>query len=351
MKQFFTLIEKEFLHIFRDRWTTIILLILPVILLFLFGYMMNTEVKQVPFVIHNATDSEDARQIAAKVAATNLFIFKGFATSPDEIEKLFLDGTIKVAILVREDAIEIIADSSDPNSATTAVSYLNAIIYGHYQAPIPPVIVESKLLYNPSLKSSYYFVPGVMGMVLMLICAIMASVSIAREKERGNIEMLLVSPLKPLRLIISKMIPYFTISVVNWITIILISYFIMEVPIRGSLLLLILFSFIFIITSLSMGTLISAVVNSQMVALLMSAMVLMLPATLLSGMVFPIDNMPFVLRWVAYFTPATWYIAGIKKIMLQGVGISAIVKELSILATMAFVLITFSLFSFKHRVS
>ncbi|MFA5712706.1 MAG: ABC transporter permease [Bacteroidales bacterium] len=350
MKQFLTLIEKEFLHIFRDRWSTIILLILPVLLLFLFGYMMNTEVKGIHFVVHDAAGSVEAQQIAERAAATELFIFEGFANSPQEIESLFLNGTIKVAILFRKDAIELIADSSDPNSASTAISYLNAIIYDFYGAPTPPIEVESKLLYNPSLKSSYYFVPGVMGMVLMLICAIMASVSIAREKERGNIEMLLVSPLKPLRLIISKMIPYFAIAVINLATILIISYFVMEVPIRGSFALFLLFSFIFITTSLSMGVLISAVVKSQMVALLISAMVLMLPATLLSGMVFPIDNMPFVLRWVSYFTPATWYISGIKKIMLQGVGLKAIAKELAILASMAVVLIGSSLLSFNKRV-
>ncbi|MPM77430.1 putative multidrug ABC transporter permease YbhS [bioreactor metagenome] len=186
-------------------------------------------------------------------------------------------------------------------------------------------------------------------MILMLICAMMTSVSIAREKENGTMEILLVSPMKPLQIILSKVVPYFVISIVNLGTILLISYFIMDVPVRGSFGLLVIVSLLFIFVSLSMGLLISSVVDKQMVALLISGMVMMLPVIMLSGMLFPVENMPWFLRWLSQIIPAKWYIIAIKKIMIQGVGLQAVAKEMAVLGFMAVVLVSASLKSFKYR--
>ncbi|MDD4431764.1 MAG: ABC transporter permease, partial [Bacteroidales bacterium] len=208
---------------------------------------------------------------------------------------------------------------------------------------------QVKLLYNPSLKGAYNFVPGVMGMILMLICAMMTSVSIAREKESGTMEILLVSPMKPLQIILSKVVPYFVISLVNLTTILLIACFIMDVPIRGSFGLLVLVSLLFIFVSLSIGLLVSSIVDKQMVALLISGMVMMLPVIMLSGMLFPTENMPWFLRWLSQLIPAKWYIVAIKKIMIQGVGFSAVAREVAVLGVMAVLFVTASLKSFKYR--
>jgi len=205
------------------------------------------------------------------------------------------------------------------------------------------------LLYNPTLKGSYSFVPGVMGMILMLICAMMTSVSIAREKELGTMEVLLVSPMQSFQIIISKVVPYFFLSVINLATILVLSVFVLDVPINGSLGLLILISLIFIFVSLALGLLISSAVDKQMVALLISAMVLMLPVMMLSGMMFPLENMPAILRWLSEIIPAKWYMMAAKKIMIQGLGFSSVINEFLILSAMAVFFIVLSLKRFKYR--
>lgn len=243
-------------------------------------------------------------------------------------------------------AIQLITDGSDLNTASTLTMYATSLATMNLPGSIK---TEIKLLYNPTLKGAYNYVPGVMGMILMLICAMMTSVSIAREKETGTMEVLLVSPMKPIQIIISKVIPYFFISCFNLTTILLLSVFLLGVPINGSLGLLISISLIYIFVSLSLGLLISSVVDKQMVALLISGMVLMLPVIMLSGMVFPIENLPWYFRWMSEIIPAKWFISAVKKIMIQGVGIDATIREFTVLSTMAVVLIAASLKSFKHR--
>ncbi len=359
MKQFTTFVKKEFLHILRDRWTTIILLLLPVVILILFGYMMTTEVKNTRFVIFDPVYNSDTRAVAERLSHSEYFIFEGYLDNTDQFDEVFRRGEAGLAVVFAEDQVQLMADGSDPNTASTLVMYASNIIsaYIHEQAEIQngnllqinSFAPQVKLLYNPSLKGAYNFVPGVMGMILMLICAMMTSVSIAREKENGTMEILLVSPMKPLQIILSKVVPYFVISIVNLGTILLISYFIMDVPVRGSFGLLVIVSLLFIFVSLSMGLLISSVVEKQMVALLISGMVMMLPVIMLSGMLFPVENMPWFLRWLSQIIPAKWYIIAIKKIMIQGVGLQAVAKEMAVLGFMAVVLVSASLKSFKYR--
>jgi ABC-2 type transport system permease protein len=211
------------------------------------------------------------------------------------------------------------------------------------------IIPEVRLLYNPQMKSAYNFVPGVLGMILMLICAMMTSIAIVREKEMGTMEVLLVSPMKPIFIILAKAVPYFTLSCVNLVTILLLSVFVLNVPITGSIFWLIIVSLLFIFVSLAIGLLISTLVQTQMAAMLASAMGLIMPVMLLSGMIYPVENMPSILQWISDIIPAKWYISAVKGLMIKGVGIDAVMKEVFILCIMAVGLITISLKKFKIR--
>jgi ABC-2 type transport system permease protein len=211
------------------------------------------------------------------------------------------------------------------------------------------IINSVKMLYNPQMKGAYNFVPGVMGLVLILICAMMTSISIVREKEIGTMEVLLVSPVKPLYIILAKITPYFVLSIVNLSTILLLSVFVLGVPIAGSLFLLISFSLIFILVGLSLGILVSSMVKTQVAAMLISVVVMMMPTMLLSGMIFPIESMPKILQIISVIPPNRWYVEGVIKIMIQGVEAKYVVKEFAILSAVAIGLLTVSLKKFSIR--
>jgi ABC-2 type transport system permease protein len=366
MQQFITFSKKEFYHIFRDRWTMIILLVLPILMLILFGFMMSTEVRNTQFAIYDPSHDVATQGIVNKIAMSEYFILSGYLDSPQQIEQLFREGKTGLVIVFGErfyenmmhtgDAqVQLIADGSDPNTASTLIMYATSLISLYQQdvmgeMKIPFAIKpEIKFLYNPTLKGAYNFVPGVMGMILMLICAMMTSVSIAREKELGTMELLLVSPMHSFQIIISKVVPYFFISVINLTTILLLSVFVLGMPVRGSLGLLIAVSLIFILVSLALGLLISSAVDKQMVAMLISAMVLILPVMMLSGMMFPLENMPFLLQLVSELIPAKWYMMAVKKIMLQGLDMASVAKEFIVLSSMAVLLIVMSIKRFKYR--
>jgi ABC-2 type transport system permease protein len=304
--------------------------------------------------------------ITNKLEASEFFTLLEYIDDPSEIETVFKEGKIGMMVVfgpqfyenlmhTGEAQVLLIADGTDPNTASTLTNYASRII-GQYQQDmiglegLPYQIqAEIKLLYNPELKGAYNIVPGIMGMVLMLICALMTSVSIAREKELGTMEVILVSPMPPILMILAKVIPYFVISVINFTTVLLIAHFLMEVPVHGSLALLYFVSVIFIFVALALGLLISSVTDKQLVALLISAMGLMMPVVMLSGLMFPIENMPWPLQAIAQIIPAKWYITAIRAIMIKGLGLSGIIEELLVLSGMAVVLIAASLKKFKVR--
>ena len=366
MKQFISFVRKEFHHIFRDRTTMAILLILPVLMLLLFGYAINTEVKNSKIAVYDPSNDTYTRAIIEKMQASEYFSVVKMLKNEQEMSEQFKSGEVKMVIAFSENfhenllhsgdaQIALIADATDPNSAKSVVNYATAIIAGYQmesqqQQQIPfQIDTQIKLLYNPQMKGAYNFVPGVMGMILMLICAMMTSISIAREKEMGTMEVLLVSPVKPAILIIAKTIPYFFISLINLTTILLISVFILGVPVAGSLFWLLALSLVYIFVNLSLGLVISSVVNNQQTALLISGMVLMLPVIMLSGMMFPVENMPVFFQWISQLIPAKWYIIGVKKIMIKGLGFSAIMPQLAVLSGMAVLLIAISIKKFKYR--
>jgi ABC-2 type transport system permease protein len=366
MKQFVAFVRKEFDHIFRDVWTMIILLVLPVLMLILFGYALSTEIKNTDIAIFDPSHDTATERITTMLGMNDYFKVTKIIDSSDQIEKVFREGKIGLVVVFSDNfyenlmrtgeaRIQLLADGTDPNSAVGISNYANQIIAGYQselfvnQAVPYRITTVPKYLYNPEMKSSYTFVPGVMGMVIILICAMMTSISIAKEKETGTMEILLVSPIKPLLIILAKTVPYFVLSCLNLATILLLAVFLLGVPIAGSLVTLIFISLVYIFVSLALGLLISSVANSQLVALLISGMVLMMPVMYLSGMMFPVENMPMFLQVFSQVIPAKWYISAVKKIMIKGLGVTSIIRELLVLMVMAVVLITVSLKKFKIR--
>jgi ABC-2 type transport system permease protein len=373
MKQFIAFVKKEFYHILRDKRTILILLVMPIVQIILFGFAITTEVKNTPMAVFDPSKDVATGQITDRLAASSYFTFVKALHSPDEIEKVLQTGDAKFVLVFSENfqdnllhtgdaGIQIIADATDPNQANTFVNYASNIINQWTMDQLPSnsqfstlnaqfkIVPEVKMLYNPQMKGAYNFVPGVMGLVLILICAMMTSVSIVREKEMGTMEVLLVSPVKPIYIILAKITPYFVLSIVNLTTILLLSVFVLDVPIAGSLPLLILLSLIFILVGLSLGMLVSNIVKTQVAAMLISVVVMMMPTMLLSGMIFPIESMPKILQWISVIPPNRWYMQGVIKLMIEGVETKYVMKEFAILSGMAILLLVVSLKKFNVRI-
>lgn len=365
MKQFISFVRKEFFHIFRDRRTMLILLGMPVVQIILFGFAITTEVKNVRVAVLDPSNDVLTRRIIDRIDAGEYFTVTRRLHSPQEVENVFRKGEVDMALVFSErfadhlytgDAcVQLISDATDPNTATMQAGYATNIINDVRQEMLPPgvhaatIVPQVKMLYNPQMKSAYNFVPGVMGLILMLICAMMTSISIVREKETGTMEVLLVSPVRPLFIILAKAVPYFVLSFVNLVTILLLSVYLLDVPVAGSLFWLVVVSLLFIFVSLSLGLLISTVTRTQVAAMLVSGLMLMMPTMLLSGMIFPIESMPALLQGLSTVIPARWYIQAVRKLMIEGVGVSFVLTEIGVLAVMATVLITVSFKNFKSR--
>ena len=365
-RQFLAFITKEFRHILRDKRTMLILLGIPIIQIILFGFAIRNDIKDAKVAVFDPSHDVATQRIVHRLHASEYFEVVYYPTHLQEIDRLFQEGKIVLAILFNDHfderlrhtgdaSIQLLADATDPNQASMMAGYASNIIalcqqewMGEYHAPAR-IMPEIRMLYNPQMKSAYNFVPGVMGMILMLICAMMTSIAIVREKEMGTMEVLLASPMRAGYIIFSKVIPYFALSVVNLITILLLSVFVLGVPVSGSLFWLVMLSFLFIIVALSLGILISTVVRTQVAAMLISGMALMMPVMILSGMIFPIENMPVILQYLSHIVPAKWYIRAVKTLMIEGLPVFFAVKEFAILAFMALFLITVSIKKFKVR--
>lgn len=355
MREFVAFTIKEFHHILRDPRTMLILLVMPVVLVVLFGYAITTEIKRSPVAILDFSRDEASRALTERLAASEYFEVYGWVESREAGEALLRQGKARLLVVFPPgfsgddiSSIQLLTDATDPNEATQLASYCQAILMME-KGNEARLGATTTLLYNPQMRGAYNFVPGVMGLILILICAMMTSISIVREKERGSMEVLLVSPVRPIAIILAKVVPYFCISTVNLISILLLTVYVLKVPIEGSLFWLSLLSLVYIFVALAMGLLISSLVATQVTAMIASGLLLMLPVTVLSGMIFPIENMPGILQALSTIVPARWYVAGIKKIMIEGLPVSYVLKELGILSLMALLLITASLKTFKNR--
>ena len=366
MKQFLFFIRKEFLHVWRDGRTLFILFAMPLAQILIFGFALTNEVKNSKIGILDNSKGDASRAIVNRLEASRYFEIERNLRSNHEIEEAFREGKIKVAVVFPTDfqdqlfhnnngQIQIVADATDPNVANTLINYSTAVIMD-YQNDLPgnqdlpyTIKTEYRMLYNPQLKGSYSFVPGVMAMILLLVCSMMTSISIVREKEIGTMEVILVSPIIPILVVLAKMVPYFLLSAANIGSILLLSVFVLDVPINGSLGLLIAECLLFTMTSLSVGLLISTVAASQQVAMLISLMGMFLPTVMLSGFMFPIENMPIALQVVSNIVPSKWFYTIVKNVMIKGVGLEHVWKETLILAGMMIFLLTVSIKKFKTR--
>jgi ABC-2 type transport system permease protein len=368
MKQFFVFIKKEFAHVLRDRKTLLILFGMPIAQILIFGFALTNEVKNASIVILDQAHDEASQQIISKIEASSYFSIEKMVHNQQELQDAFRAGKVKLAITFPANftddlqhqntaQMQIVADASDPNYATTLTSYISSIVQEYVleinQLNNVPYRIqpEVRMLYNPQLKGAPNFVPGVMALVLMLVCVMMTAVSIVKEKETGTMEILLVSPFKPLLVILSKAVPYLLLSLINVTSILLLSVFALKLPINGSILLLYAESTLFIITCLTIGIFISVKTDSQQVAMLISLMGMLLPTVMFSGFMFPIENMPLPLQIISNIVPAKWYYIIVKSIMIKGLGFASIWKETLILAGITLVVLTISLKSFKIRLS
>ena len=375
VKQLLAFVKKEFYHMFRDKKSLFMLIGVPIVQIIIFGFALTNEVNHAEILVMDYSKDAATRMIINKIEASTYFDVKlglpaGQAVSlnHDNIEAAFRKGKIKLAVIfpanfnsdllhLHKAHVQIIADASDPNTASTLTNYVSKIIFDYQMQfvknnntflQIDPVI---KMLYNPELKGAPNFIPGVIAFILFLVCVTMTSISVVKEKEMGTMEVLLVSPFKPELILIAKAIPYLAISLADLIVIILLSVFLLDMPIKGSIILLFLVSVVFIICALSLGMLISSKSNTQQEAFMNAQINIMAPAMLLTGFFFPVENMPVALQILANLVPSRWYYIIIKAIMLKGVGLFANWEPILILTGMTLFFIWINIKIFKIRLS
>ena len=350
MKPFFSFVIKETKHILHDKRTMLMLFGMPIVMMLLFGFAVTNDVRNVRIIIVMSNADNATQQVADRLAASEYFTLTKVVATPNEAEKAIRDQKADMAIVFSPDfaskksGYQLIVDGTDPNMAQQWTTYANAVI-NNTEAKA----VNTKLLYNPQMKSTYNFVPAIMGTLLMLVCAMMTSISIVREKEKGTMEVLLVSPTKPLMIIVAKLVPYLVLAFTILSIILLMSSFVLGVPIKGSLVWIYVVSTIYILLALSLGILVSTIAETQLVALLISAMLLMMPVIMLSGMMFPIESMPKILQYISAIIPTRYYISAMRKLMIMGTGIEEIYFEVSILISMLIALMSLALAKFNKR--
>ena len=350
MKQFIAFVIKEAKHILRDKRTMLILFGMPVVLMFLFGFAITTDVKNVRTVVVTSQMDYQTQQAINQLSQSEYFIITQTVNTPQEAERLIRSQKADIALVfAKNHAVQFIVDGSDPNMAQQWTAYARQTLLSEELRIKSSSLITLHYLYNPQMRSAYNFVPAIMGMLLMLICAMMTSISIVREKERGTMEVLLVSPVRPLMVIIAKAVPYLVLAFVILITILLMARFVLGVPLQGSLMWILAVSTLYIILALSLGLLISSVAQTQLVALLLSAMVLLMPVVMLSGMLFPVESMPPILQWISAVVPPRYYIQAMRKLMIMGVGIGDVAREVAVLSAMTVVLLAIALKKFNVR--
>jgi ABC-type multidrug transport system, permease component len=366
MNRFLGFIKKEFFHIFRDKRSMVILFGMPILQVLLFGFVITNELTNVNIAVLDQSKDEYSAELINKITSSGYFDLVKNLDHIEQTEEVFRGGEIKAILVFEPDfgkklmkeskaSVQILTDASDPNVANLEVNYLQGILQ-NYNSEINiesqvtnPIESKTQMYFNIDLRSVFMFVPGIMATILMLVSAMMTSISIAREKELGTMEILLVSPLQPWQIILGKVAPYLVLSFINALVIIGMGYFVFGVPVLGSFPLLMMESVLFIFMALSLGIYISTISNSQQVAMMISMFALMLPTILLSGFIFPIRNMPFPLQILCNIIPPKWFIVILKNIMLKGVGFEFIWKETLVILGMTAVFIGLSVKKFKIR--
>ena len=359
MNTFASFIVKETKHILRDSRTMMILFGIPMVMMLLFGFAISTDVRNVRTVAVLSSTDNLTQRIIQQLDASEYFTVTHRVATPAEAEQLIRNQQADMAVVFAPNVanrrydgtakVQLIADAADPNMAIQRTSYAERIIAGALVGSSMQPSVNLRMLYNPQMKSTYNFVPGIMGLLLMIICAMMTSVSIVREKERGTMEVLLVSPVRPVMIILAKAVPYLVLSVIILVMILLLSVYLLGVPVAGSLFWIFALSLLYIFLSLALGLLISILVRTQVAAMLVSGVVFLLPNLLLSGMIFPVESMPEILQYMTAAIPGRWYIAAMRKLMIMGVDVGSVRQELTILSAMTAGLLLIALGKFNKR--
>ncbi len=362
MKQNFgSFVKKESLHILRDKRTMLIVMLIPVVLMILFGFAISTEVHNINVAVVAPERTDGVKDAIERLSQNDYFSFKGYISS-NQIDEQLRSGKVGAVIVFAQDfdrraldislgietkpIIQLIVDASNVNTASSATAYIQGILLG---SSSQQAMFETRMLFNPQMKSAYNFVPGIMGLIFILVCAMMTSVSIVREKEMGTMEVLLVSPVRPVKIIFAKMIPYFVISCIVLIIILLLARYLLEVPMSGGIWGIFTLSLLYLALSLSLGLLVSTIARTQVAALLISAMVMMMPIMMLSGMLFPIENLPTFFQIISNIVPARWYIDAVRKMMIQGLPLIAVWKDVVILFGMTIFILCVSLKKFNDK--
>lgn len=366
MKQLLTFIKKEFYHVLRDKRVLLMLFGLPIVQVILFGFALSNEIKNTGIAVFDQDKSVISSALISKIDANKYFDIDRNLTNPNQFQEAFKDGKVKIVLVIPSDFsenlslqkkanLQMIVDGTDINLGNQISNYLQNIILDFYKNQAKNstqsynVTPEIRMLYNPQLKGAPNFVPGVMALILLIVCVMMTAIAIVKEKETGTMEILLVSPMKPSFVVIAKAVPYFILSMMILLVILILSYFLLDLPIKGSIILLFFVSAIFILTNLLIGILISIFVKTQQQAMLISLIATMLPTLMLSGFMFPIENMPIPLQVVSNIIPAKWYYIMIKNIMIKGTGIAIIWKPFLVLFGMMMVLFAIAVKKFKIR--
>lgn len=372
MKQFLSFVRKEFIHILRDPRSLLILLIMPQIMVLLLGYVIKNEVKDIRIAVLDQSRDIYTEQLTQRLYANEYFIGKGEVRTEEEATELLKKGEIDLVVVFgpkfanrvihsQDASVQLLADGSEPNQASVRVAYAQQVVAG-FQKELAQqmaqtgtsqpfnIRVNSRMLYNPQQRSEVNFVPGVVGMVILLICCMMTSIAIVREREMGTMEILLASPLPSIDIVLAKLVPYMIISLIGMVTILCLSYFVMNVPMSGSLMVYVITAVIYIFTSLMLGLLISTVVNTQLAAMLIS-LLLIVPTIYLSGMVFAVESMPVAAQIASNIVPAKWFISASRKIMVEGVSLEHVVTEIRALAIEGLVFMLLAWRFFKTRLA
>ena len=342
-------VYKEMLHVLRDKRMLFVALAIPIVQMLLFGFAISTEVNNINVAVAYDRYDEDVRQAIERISSNPYVTLKGQIDNT-QVYPTLQRGAADAVVVFRDGSdVQIVADASNPNIAQSSTGYLQAMISGSSGGTAGNI--DTHFLYNPQLKSSYNFAPGIMGMLFMLVCALMTAVSVVREKETGTMELLLVSPVRPIQIIISKMVPFFVLSCVDLALMLGIARWLLDVPMSAGVLPVILFSLLYILLSLGLGLLVSTISTSQIMAMLICGMVMIMPVVMLSGLIFPVENLPVVLKQISFIVPARWYIDAMRKLMVEGLDIGMALDDLLILAVMTVILLAVAIRNFKIRLS
>jgi len=368
-----SLIRKEFIQILRDPRILALVLVIPVMQLFLLGYAATNDVRNVPIAVYDQDRGPEARALLDAYRAADYFDLAYFVGSEEAVRELIDRGDARAGLIIPPDyssdlhrhggaQIAFILDGSDPTVASTSLSAATLIGQNHASQVLVenlsrlgrsrgfqrPVEVRSQVWYNPDLVSAYFMIPGVIGMILFAITSILTATAIVRERERGTIEQLIVTPIRSWELVVGKLLPYVILAILNTLEVLAIGSWWFDVPIRGPLALILLLSGVFLLSSLGIGLLASTIANTQQEAMLIVWMTL-LPAIFLSGFFFPLEAMPRVLQWISYIMPLRYYLVIIRSLMLKGVGLSAIQDETLALVLFGLAIMAAAALRFRKR--